>query len=56
MAVNAKILPRVLWKTATTLQHHNFVLLSKHIAIMSKIPIDFLKLKMLRALEIKISF
>ena len=33
MAANTKILNRVLYKTATTLQHYNFVLLSKHIAI-----------------------
>ena len=30
MAVNAKILTRALYKTATTLQHYEFVLLSKH--------------------------
>ena len=30
MAVNVKMLTRVLYKTATTLQHCDFVLLSKH--------------------------
>ena len=30
MAVNAKILTRPLYKTATTLQHYEFALLSKH--------------------------
>ena len=34
MTGNAKMLTRVLYKTATTLQHYGFVLLSKHIAIM----------------------
>ena len=46
MAVNAKMLTIVVYKTATTLQHYDFVLLSKHIAIMCFIP----KLKMLRIL------
>ena len=30
MAVNAKIITRALYKTATTLQHYEFALLSKH--------------------------
>ena len=30
MTGNAKMLTRVLYKTATTLQHYHFVLLSKH--------------------------
>ena len=30
MAVNAKILTRVFYPTATTLQHYDSVLLSKH--------------------------
>ena len=34
MAVNAKMLARVLYKTTTTLQHYDFLLLSKHIVIM----------------------
>ena len=34
MAVNAKMLTRVPYKTAATLQHYDFVLLSKHIAVM----------------------
>ena len=50
MAVNAKMLTRVLYKTATTLQYYDFVLLSKHIRIMWKSPVDFPKLKMLRFL------
>ena len=41
---------RVLYKTATTLQHYDFVLLSKHILIMWKSPVDFQKLKMLMVL------
>ena len=46
------------YKSAATLQHCDFVLLSKHIAIMWKSPVDFPKLKMLRVLvylEIQIS-
>ena len=50
MAVNAKLLTSALYKSATTLQHCDFVLLSKHIAIMWKSPVDFPKLKMLRVL------
>ena len=38
------------YKSAATLQHCDFVLLSKHIAIMWKSPVDFPKLKMLRVL------
>ena len=34
MVVNAKMFTRVLYKTATTFQHYDFVLLSKHILIM----------------------
>ena len=34
MAVNAKMLTSALYKSAATLQHREFVLLSKHIAIM----------------------
>ena len=34
MAVNAKLLTSALYKSATTTQHCDFVLLSKHIAIM----------------------
>ena len=30
MAVNTKMLTRVLYKTAATLQHYHFVFLSKH--------------------------
>ena len=47
-----------LYKSATTLQHCDFLLLSKHIAIMWKSPVDFRKLKMfgvLVSLEIEIS-
>ena len=33
MAVNEKMPTRVLYKTATTLQYYDFVLLSKHIEI-----------------------
>ena len=33
MAANAKMLTSVLYKSATTLQHCNFVLLSKHVKI-----------------------
>ena len=40
------MLTRVLYKTATTLQHYNFVLLSKDIAIIWKSPVDFPRLKM----------
>ena len=40
----------ILYKTATTLQHYDFVLLSKHILIMWKSPVDFQKLKMLMVL------
>ena len=40
MAVNAKLLTSALYKSATTLQHCDFVLLSKHIAIMLK-SVDF---------------
>ena len=50
MAVNTKIFTRVLYKTATTLQHYDFVLLSKHILITWKSPLDFQKLKMFMAL------
>ena len=52
------MLTSALYKSATTLQHCDFVLLSKHIAIMWKSPVDFPKLKMLRVLvylEIQIS-
>ena len=38
------------YKSAATLQHYDFVLLSKHIGIMCKSPVDFPKLKMLRVL------
>ena len=48
MAVNAEMLVRVLYKTATTLQYYDFVLLSQHIAIILKSLVDFLKMKMLR--------
>ena len=41
---------KVLYKTATILQHYDFVLLSKHILIMWKSPVDFQKLKMLMVL------
>ena len=34
MVVNAKMLTSTLYKGATTLKHCDFVLLSKHIAIM----------------------
>ena len=50
MAVNAKMLTIALYKSATTLQHHDFVWLSKHIAIIRKSPVDFPELKMLRVL------
>ena len=50
MVVNAKMFTRVLCKTATTFQHYDFVLLSKHILIMWKSPVDFQKLKMLMVL------
>ena len=53
MAVNAKMFNRVLYETATTLQHCDFVLLSKHILTMWKSPVDFQKLKMLMVLKIK---
>ena len=49
MAVNVKMLARVLYKTATTLQHCDFVLMSKH-SNHVKIPVDFPKLKILRVL------
>ena len=45
-----KMLTRFLYKTAATFQHYDFVLLSKHIAIMWRSPADFPKLKMLRVL------
>ena len=41
MAVNAKMLTRILHKTAVTLQHCDFVLLCRHIAIMWKSSVDF---------------
>ena len=43
MAVNAKMLTTALYKSATTLQHYDFVLLSKHIAIcnIAKSAVDF---------------
>ena len=41
MAVNAEMLVRVLYKTATTFQYYDFVLLSQHIAIMLKSLLDF---------------
>ena len=44
------MLTSALYETATTPQHFDFVLLSKHIAIMWKSPVDFPKLKMLRVL------
>ena len=50
MAVNTKMLTRVLYKTVTTLQHYDFELLYKHIGIMWKSPVDFPKLKLLRVL------
>ena len=50
MAVNAKMLASALYKSAPTLQHCDFTLLSKHIASMRKYPVDFAKLKMLRVL------
>ena len=45
MAVNAKMLTRVLYKTAATIQHYDFVLLSKYTATMLKSPADFPKFK-----------
>ena len=48
--VNTKMLASDLYKSASTLQHFDFVLLSKHIAIMLKSPVDFAKLKMFRVL------
>ena len=50
IAGNTKILTRALYKTATTLQQYNFVLLSKHIPVMPKSHVDLLKLKMLSVL------
>ena len=50
MAVNAEMLVRVLYKTATKLQYYDFVLFSQHIAIMWKSLVDFPKMKMLRVL------
>ena len=50
MAVNAKVLTRVLYKTAATLQHYDFVLLSKYTATMLKSPAGFPKFKILRVL------
>ena len=50
MAVNAKILTRVPCKTATTLYLYDFLLLSKHIAVLWKSLVDLPKLKMLRVL------
>ena len=41
---------KVLYKTATILQHYEFVLLSKHILIMWKFFVGFQKLKMLMVL------
>ena len=41
MAVNAKMLTIALYKSATTHQHCDFVLLSKHVAIMRKSPVYF---------------
>ena len=34
MTANSKMFTRVLYKTAATLEHYDFVLLSKHITIM----------------------
>ena len=48
--VNTKMLASDLYKSASTLQHFDFVLLSKRIAIMLKSPVDFAKLKMFRVL------
>ena len=50
MVLNAKMLTRVLYKTATTIQDYHVVLLSKHIAIMWKSPVDFPRLKILGVL------
>ena len=50
MAVNAKMFTRVLYKTAATLQHYDFVLLSKYTATMLKSPARFPKFKILRVL------
>ena len=42
---------KVLYKTATILQHYDFVLLSKHILMMWKSFADFQKLKMLMCIS-----
>ena len=44
MAANAKMLTSALYKSATTLQNCDFVLLSKHIAYKSQIFGDFLSI------------